>query len=96
MFDFKGEILAEAVERKFENRNMPVNVNAATFDSSSSKNGDKNAQWQGFIKKVKLIKAPESFEEVIAAVKFFLKPLAASIIKRRVFNRNWTAPSPWR
>jgi len=95
-FDFKGEILAEAVEKTFENRNTPITLNAAIFDPSFGKNGNKNVQWQGFIRKTKLINAPESFEEVIAVVKLFLGPLAASIGERRAFNNIWAAPGPWR
>lgn len=48
-FDFKGEILAEAVEKTFEKRNTPVNLDAALFGLSFGKDGDKNVQWQGFI-----------------------------------------------
>jgi len=95
-FDFKGEILAEAVEKTFENRNTPITLNAAIFDPSFGKNGNKNVQWQGFIRKTKLINAPESFEEVIAVVKLFLGPLAAWIAERRAFNNIWAAPGPWR
>jgi hypothetical protein len=57
---------------------------------------DKNIQWESFIRKTKLTNAPESFEEVIAVAKLFLEPLAASIVERRVFKGNWTAPGPWR
>jgi predicted nucleotidyltransferase component of viral defense system len=95
-FDFKGKILAEAVEKTFEKRNTPVTLDAALFDPSFGKDGGKNVQWQGFIRKTKLVNAPESFEEVMDAVKFFLEPLAASIIERRNFNSNWIAPGPWR
>ena len=96
-FDFKGGILAKAVEKTFEKRNTPVNLDAALFDPSFGKDGDKNVQWQGFIRKTKLINAPESFEDVIAAVvKLFLEPLAASIVERSPFSSNWTAPGPWR
>jgi predicted nucleotidyltransferase component of viral defense system len=94
-FDFKGEILAGAVEKTFEKRNTPVNLNTTIFDPSFGKDGNKKVQWQGFIRKTKLINAPESFEEVTGAVKLFLEPLAASIVERRAFNSNWTAPGPW-
>jgi predicted nucleotidyltransferase component of viral defense system len=95
-FDFKGKILTEAVEKTFENRNTVVTLDAALFDSSFGKDEDKNVQWRGFIRKTRLINAPESFEEVVAAVKSFLEPLASSIIERRNFNSNWIAPGPWR
>jgi hypothetical protein len=95
-FNFKGKILAEAVVKTFENRNTPVTLDAALFNPSFGKDEDRNAQWKGFIRKTKLIKAPESFEEVMAAVKLFLEPLASSIIEQSEFNRSWNAPGPWR
>jgi len=95
-FDFKGEILAEAIEKTFENRHTPITLKAAIFNASFGKDSIKNVQWQGFIRKTKLINAPESFEKVVAAVKRFLEPLAASVAKRQAFNSIWTAPGPWR
>jgi predicted nucleotidyltransferase component of viral defense system len=94
-FDFKGEVLGEAIEKTFEKRNTPVNLEAALFDHSFGLNKDKDVQWRGFIKKAKLTGAPETFEEIVAAVKYFLEPLAASIAERKAFNRIWTAPGPW-
>jgi hypothetical protein len=39
--------------------NTLINLNAAIFDPSFGKDGDKSVQWQGFIRKTKLINAPE-------------------------------------
>jgi len=86
----------EAVEKTFENRNTPVSLKAVIFDPSFGKDGNKNIQWRGFIRKTKLISVPESFEEIVAAMKIFLEPLAAAIVERRTFNSVWTAPGPWR
>jgi hypothetical protein len=95
-FDFKGEILGEAIEKTFEKRKTPVNLEAALFDPSFGTDGDKNAQWRGFIRKAKLTGAPETFDEIVAAIKFFLEPLTAAIAERKRFNSIWTAPGPWR
>jgi predicted nucleotidyltransferase component of viral defense system len=95
-FDFKGEILGEAIEKTFGKRNTPVNLKAALFDPSFGMDRDKNFQWRGFIRKTKLTGAPETFEEIVAAVKLLLEPLAASIAEGKAFNRIWTAPGPWR
>ncbi len=95
-FDFRGEMLAEAVEKTFENRNTPITVDPAVFDPSFGKDGDKKVQWQGFIRKAKLANAPGAFEDVVAAVKVFLEPLVASLVKLRAFRSNWNPPGPWR
>ena len=95
-FDFKGEILGEAIQKTFEKRKTPVNLEAALFDPSFGMDRDKNVQWRGFIRKAKLIGAPDTFEDIVVAVKRFLEPLAASIAERKAFNNIWTAPGPWR
>ena len=95
-FDFKGKIIVEAVEKTFEKRNTPVTLQAALFDPSFGKDGNKNVQWQAFLRKTRIVNAPQSFEEVIDAVKLFLEPIAVSIAEGWAFNSNWSAPGPWR
>lgn len=95
-FDFKGELLAEAVEKTFENRNTPLTANPVVFAPSFIKDADKKIQWQGFIRKAKLTNAPEAFEDAVAVVKLFLAPVVASLFERRVFRSIWKAPGPWR
>ena len=95
-FDFNGKVLREAIEKTFEKRKTPVNLEAAVFDPSFGMDKDKDVQWRGFIRKAKLTGTPETFEEIVASVKRFLEPLAASIAERKVFNNIWTAPGPWR
>jgi len=94
-FDFKGEILAEAVEKTFENRKTPITINPTALDPSFAKDGDKKAQWQGFIRKAKLADAPEAFEDIIEAIKMFIHPLVVSLMQERPFRSVWTAPGPW-
>jgi hypothetical protein len=96
MFDFRGETLAEAIEKTFENRNTSITVNPTVFDLSFTKDEDKKAQWLGLIKKAKITDAPGSFEDVAATVKVFLEPIVASIVERQTFHGIWTAPGPWR
>lgn len=95
-FDFRGETLAEAVKKTFENRNTPISVNPTVFDSSFLKDEDKQVQWSGFIRKAKLTGAPNSFGDTAAAIRLFLVPIVVSLFDRRTFTSAWTAPGPWR
>ncbi len=95
-FDFKGKIMAKAVEKTFEKRNTAVTLEAALFDPSFGKDESKDVQWRAFLRKSRLINAPQSFVEIVDAVKLFLEPIAVSIAEGRVFNSNWSAPGPWR
>ncbi len=94
-FDFRGETLAEAVEKTFEKRDTPITVNPSVFDHSFQRNEDKKIQWLGFIEKSRLTDAPASFEDVAAAVKIFIEPVVASLADRKTFQSTWTAPGPW-
>ena len=95
-FNFNGEIIAEAVEKTFENRKTPLNPNTVIFDSSFGKDAVRNVQWQGFIRKAKLVNAPDLFQDVIAELKVFLEPIVSSIDRGQIFTSRWTAPGPWR
>ena len=96
MFDFKGETLAEAIEKTFEKRKTPLTSEPTIFNPSFMKDENKQAQWLGFINKAKLGDAPASFENVAADIKVFLQPVVASIIDRQAFRLFWAAPGPWR
>ena len=58
-FDFRGEILAEAVEETFENRDTPIPIKPTVFNPSFVNDNAKKIQWQGFIRKAKLSDASE-------------------------------------
>ncbi len=94
-FDFNGETLAEAVEETFKNRNTLITIAPTIFNPSFVNDGDKKVQWQGFIRKARLIDAPDAFEDVVAAIIVFLEPLVASLADRRTFHSIWNAPGPW-
>jgi len=51
---------------------------------------------QRLLNKAKITDAPESFEDVAAAVKVFIEPVVDSIVVRQTFHSIWTAPGPWR
>jgi hypothetical protein len=94
-FDFKGEILTEAIEKTFVNRNTPLTSDPTIFNPSFMKDDAKQDQWAGFTDKTKLADAPMSFEDVANDIKIFLQPIAASISQRQVFRLFWAAPGPW-
>ncbi|MCF8130939.1 MAG: nucleotidyl transferase AbiEii/AbiGii toxin family protein [Deltaproteobacteria bacterium] len=94
-FDFKGETLKEAIEKTFKARNTPVIDGPAIFDSSFMKDGNKQAQWLGFIRRAKLDSAPASFRNIATNIKLFLQPVMASIINRQTLHLVWPPSGPW-
>jgi hypothetical protein len=96
IFDFKGETLTEALEKTFKNRKTLIPAAPTVFGPSFAKDEDKKIQWLGYIERAKLHNAPESFSEVVAAVKTFLEPPVVSLAEGRLFRKTWKAPGPWR
>ena len=94
-FDFRGTVLAKAIETTFANRDTPVPADPAVFNDSFPKDKDKNVQWRGFIRKSRLSGVPDSFAAIVAGVKVFLEPPAIALAGQRMFRSRWKAPGPW-
>jgi hypothetical protein len=95
-FDFKGTILAEAIEKTFKNRSTPIASNLSVFEASFQRDEDKQIQWVGFIRKTKIIGAPDSFDEAARAIKLFLEPVISTLADEHTFTGKWKASGPWR
>ena len=95
-FDFRGTVLAKAIETTFANRDTPVLADPAVFDDSFPKDKDKNVQWRGFIRKSRLSGMPDSFAVIVAGVKVFLEPPTVALAGQRMFRSLWKAPGPWK
>jgi hypothetical protein len=94
-FDFKGEILAEAIEKTFKNRKTPITADPTVFKPYFLGHEDKRVQWLGFMKKAKL-KTSESFVEIATAVKTFLEPVLIALANQQPFQNIWKSPGPWK
>lgn len=95
-FDFKGELLARAVQTTFESRSTLIPATPIVFDPAYMKDQEKQAQWRGFVRKSKLSDAPASFEGVVAAIRTFLGPFVSSLAETNEFHETWKAPGPRR
>jgi len=94
-FDFNGEVMAEAIERTFMNRKTDLTNDPAIFDPSFGRDGTRQVQWQGFIRKARLRNVPGDFGDVMAGIKIFLEPPVRSLADRRTFHSTWKASGPW-
>ena len=95
-FNFEGAAISQAVRAAFGNRHTPVSAQPTVFEPSFAKDPGKDLQWRGFVAKSRLDKAPTAFEDAVAVIKAFLRPVAAALAAQKVFRGCWTAPGPWR
>ena len=94
-FDFNGGVLAKAIERTFMNRKTDLTNDPVIFDPSFGRDGTKQVQWQGFIRKARLRNVPGDFEDVVASIKIFLEPPVRSLADRWTFHSTWKASGAW-
>lgn len=93
-FDFDGAIIAEAIRSTFIRRGTELtpHIDAFSRDFISSK----QVQWIAFRKKIDQHNVPESFGEIINALKEFLEPMMKEIESTTQISLKWTAPGPWK
>ena len=93
-FNFDGRLLSDAVRRTFANRGTQLTANPVAWTTAFSEDANKQAQWEGFLRKSRL-NAPATLGEVTQNIAQFLGPVAEAIESKRSFERNWASPGPW-
>ena len=94
LFDFKGEVLAEAVEKTFANRKTQFAA-SPTFDLPFMQvRPDKETQWRAFLGKAKLSEPRITFEDAVAAIETFLRPVVDALAEKRAFGKTWNVAGP--
>lgn len=94
-FDFDGSILAEAVATTFATRGTTLPLDPTAFSPAFAQDNAKATQWRAFLRRNRLHDTTQQFEEIVASISTFLKPVAASIIDAQPFQMSWRAPGPW-
>ena len=94
-FDFDGKMLAAAIAETFAARHTAIPPDPVAFTGAFIQDKTKQAQWKGFLRKNRMAGDPDSFEEAIAAVSLFLKPVIDCLVNSKAVPAAWTAPGPW-
>jgi nucleotidyltransferase AbiEii toxin of type IV toxin-antitoxin system len=88
--DFDGETLAAAIRATFERRAtaIPSELPLALSDAFAG-DADKQAQWNGFLKRGRLDNAPTSLAAVTERLAVLLLPPARAAARGEAFRRGW-------
>jgi len=88
-FDFNGARLSEAIEETFKRRGTVLpNGEPVALTREFYSNPQKQAQWAGFIRRMKLGDVP-SFPEIVDGLREFLMPLVRAVSKSEYFDLGW-------
>lgn len=91
-FDFSGEVLSRAVKETLKKRQYELEKTSVEFLDTFAGDEQKNSQWKSFVEKTKLDDAPDSFANVVHAIRLFIQPIADSLAGDVKFRSIWTAP----
>lgn len=94
-FDFDGKIISDAIVKTFTTRHTAIPHDPVAFTEAFSHDKTKQSQWRAFIRKNRMIGNQDNFEQAVAAVSFFLRPVLESIVSNRPAPLIWRAPGPW-
>jgi hypothetical protein len=96
-FEFKGEVLAEAIRRTFEHRGTQLPADGAPIAFRAEFYADENKirQWNAFCSKNKLYVQQRELKQVIGEIRAFLAPLATAIQRGESFNAVWKPGHRW-
>ena len=87
--DFKADLLKEAIEATFKNRETTLSDDLYIFRRNFSQDVASQKQWVAFLQKHKLKNVPQDFAEVMARNIALLKPLVVSILDNKEINSSW-------
>jgi hypothetical protein len=89
-FDFKLNKLSEAVRLTFEQRGTKLEEPIDAFTDAFIT--DRQTIWTAFLKRLKQEHIPENFEDIVAEIRAFMKP----VIDRETNDLIWQPAGPWK
>lgn len=94
---FDGAVLTDAVRATFTRRrtDLPVRVPLAFSPEFAAFEG-KSAQWTGFLRRNRLVSAPESLADVIGLLNEFTMPILTAATVPMSYAQHWSPGGPWR
>lgn len=94
-FDFDGKTLASAIAETFAARHTAIPADPVAFTEAFIQDKTKQSQWKAFLRKNRMVGGPDTFEEAVAAVSLFLKPVLEGLVNDQSGPVIWKAPGPW-
>lgn len=93
-FEFKGEVLQDAIHRTFEHRltDIPVGEPIAFSEQFAR---EKENQWRAFLMTSTVADAPDQLELILSCLQEFILPIFQSTQAGQNFGKKWKVGGPW-
>jgi len=93
--DFGGLDLSAAISATFSRRNTPIVSEPQAFETDFALDSSKQAQWAGFLKRMRPSEAPTKFAAAVDFIRSFLQPINTALANNAAFSMEWKHPGPW-
>ena len=93
--DFDGSTLLLAIAKTFQRRSTRVVNDPVSLSTSFATSENTRTLWSSFRRGGGASAAPESFQDVAAAITRFLRIVAVAASDGEPFEMTWKAPGPW-
>jgi hypothetical protein len=86
-YDYDGAVLREAVAQTLERRATPMAIEPIIFTDAFAADANKQKQWSAFAARIAV--TDTSFENELAIISAFLRPVYQAIIHEKDFLLTW-------
>ncbi len=93
-FEFRGELLAKAIQATFERRRTALEPGGIQALSELQQDPNKAKQWDAFLARTRLERL--SFEDAMQSIIAFLGPVVEALSAGRAFTDVWAQPGSWK
>jgi predicted nucleotidyltransferase component of viral defense system len=94
-FSFEGSTLARAIAETFESRGTPVPLHPTAFSDAFAQDGEKQAQWEAFRRRLDGEDVPVDLQEAIQLIGAFLHPVTQALVEGQTFQQRWESGRRW-
>jgi hypothetical protein len=94
-FEFEGAVLAKAVSGTFKSRDRAINPRPAGLTSTFYTDPSHQSQWKAFVKRNRLVNAPDSLETTVKAIGKFVFPILDGLTGAAPPPSRWIPSGSW-
>ena len=93
--DFRGTDLHAAISATFTRRGTQIVSDPQAFAADFALDPSKQAQWAGFLKRMRPSEAPAKLADAVDLIRSFLLPINTALAGDASFDTEWKHPGPW-
>jgi predicted nucleotidyltransferase component of viral defense system len=94
--EFDGRLLASAIRDTFARRLTPLEPDLPALTMAFGADSDKQAQWRAFLRKARLVHAPQQLSTATGTIAGFAGPILAALRAGQGFAGRWPPGGGWR